>query len=79
MSNLTALQQAMRIVEKYAPQLFDTYNANGRNFIDEMTPILAVEREQIVKAYWAGTEYWDNGEKSAEQYFNETYKKQSNE
>lgn len=79
MSNLTALQQAMRIVEKYAPQLFDTYNANARNFIDEMTPILAVEREQIEQAYWSGTEYWEKGEQPAAQYFNETYKKQSNE
>jgi hypothetical protein len=47
MSNLTALQQAMRIVEQYAPQLFDTYNANGRAFIDEMTKLLDVEREQM--------------------------------
>lgn len=76
MSNLTALQQAMRIVEKYAPQLFDTYNANGRNFIDEMTPILAVEREQIEQAYETGHH---DGFLNPEQYFNETYKKESNE
>ena len=54
MSNLTALQQAMRIVEQYAPQLFDTYNANGRAFIDEMTKLLDVEREQIEDAYYDG-------------------------
>lgn len=47
MNNLTALQQAMRIVEQYAPQLFDTYNANGRRFVDEMTKLLDVEREQM--------------------------------
>ena len=51
MSNLTALQQAMRTVEQYAPQLFDSYNANGRRFIDEMTKLLGVERNQIEMAY----------------------------
>ena len=72
MSKLTALQQAMRIVEQYAPQLFDTYNANGRNFIDEMTKLLEVEREQIIEAY--GSDRFPCSDEDAEQYYNETYK-----
>jgi HEPN domain-containing protein len=32
----------------------------------------AMEKEQIVEAYWDGACNWDN-EKTAEQYYNETY------
>ena len=32
----------------------------------------AMEKEQIVEAYWDGACIWDN-EKTAEQYYNETY------
>ena len=75
MSKLTALQQAMRIVEQYAPQLFDTYNANGRAFIDEMTKLLDVEREQIITAFCKGYDHdGDNYDWAEVQYYNETYK-----
>jgi len=75
MSNLTALQQAMRIVEQYAPQLFDTYNANGRRFIDEMTKLLDVEREQIIDAHKQGQEFaLVMNMPDSKEYYNETYK-----
>jgi hypothetical protein len=32
----------------------------------------AMERDQIVEAYWEGACNWDN-EKTAEQFYNETY------
>ena len=32
----------------------------------------AMEKEQIVEAYWDGACNWDN-EKTAEQFYNETY------
>ena len=74
MSNLTALQQAMRIVEQYAPQLFDTYNANGRRFVDEMTKLLALEQWQIEQAYDKGNSDAYHGKHKKENYYNETYK-----
>ena len=33
----------------------------------------AMEREQIVDAYWKGCQNWDN-DKEAQHYYNETYK-----
>ena len=74
MSNLTALQQAMRIVEQYAPQLFDTYNANGRAFIDEMTKLLKLEQWQIERAYDKGNSDAFHVKHKKENYYIETYK-----
>ena len=80
MSNLTALQQAMRIVEKHAHNLFNVYNSDSRAFLDEMAKCLAQEREQIEEAYKQGC--WDEidermescVEESCKRYYNETYK-----
>ena len=59
MSNLTALQQAMRIVEKHAHNLFNVYNADSRAFLDEMSKCLELERQQIKESYKAGFNYRD--------------------
>jgi hypothetical protein len=42
---LTLLQQAMRIVEKHAPELFEVYSQRGRDFIHDMTQILELEKK----------------------------------
>ena len=79
MSNLTALQQAMRIVEKYAYNLFNVYNADSRAFLDEMAKCLEQEREQIIESYCQGcADITKNNSifprKTSEEYYNETYK-----
>jgi hypothetical protein len=43
--NLTLLQQAMRIVEKHAPELFQVHSQKGRDFIHDMTKILELEKQ----------------------------------
>lgn len=80
MSKLTALQQAMRIVEKHAHNLFNVYNADSRAFLDEMTKCLELERWQIEQAYIQGCldeidermEYCV--EESCKRYYINTYK-----
>ena len=83
MSNLTALQQAMRIVEKHAYNLFNVYNADSREFLDEMAKCLELEREQILDSWENGFSsnqgvstygYSDRYQNTAEKYYNETYK-----
>ena len=54
MSKLTALQQAMRIVEKYAPNLFNVYSLESRNFLYDMKNLLEEEQDEIEKSYIAG-------------------------
>jgi len=72
MSNLTALQQAMRIVEKHAHNLFNVYNADSRAFLDEMAKCLALEQWQIEQAYDKG--HSDAFHGKHKDYYNETYK-----
>jgi hypothetical protein len=79
MSKLTALQEAMRIVEKYAHNLFNIYNSENREFLDEVSKCLDLEREQILHAYREGRtdeqspiEKYHN--RTAAQHYNETYK-----
>ena len=80
MSNLTALQQAMRIVEKHAHNLFNVYNADSRAFLDEMAKCLQLEREQIEEAYGHGQNngYMYANQKAItirkDQYYINTYK-----
>jgi hypothetical protein len=72
MSKLTALQEAMRIVEKYAPNLFNVFSQDSRDFLNEVKPCLEQEKEQIIDAYDAGKD--DHHHMSfAKEYYNETY------
>lgn len=79
MSNLTALQQAMRIVEKHAHNLFNVYNADSRVFLDEMSKCLELEQWQIEQAYDKGHSDAFHGKHTKDQYYNETYKHENNE
>ena len=79
MSKLTALQQAMRIVEKHAHNLFNVYNADSRAFLDEMAKCLELEREQMAESFCEGSKLIEcPNELSAlfefQLYYNETYK-----
>lgn len=79
MNNLTALQIAMRITQRYANSLFDEHTARGRQFMQEMSECLEQEREQILNAYREGRtdqqagrdEYFN---RTSVQYYKETYK-----
>lgn len=54
MSKETALQIAMRITHRYANSLFDEHTARGRQFMQEMSECLELEREQIEDAFREG-------------------------
>lgn len=51
MSKETALQIAMRITQRYANSLFDEHTARGRQYMQEMSECLELERAQIIKAF----------------------------
>jgi hypothetical protein len=70
MTKLTALQKAMRIVEKYSPNLFQVYSQDSRDFLSEMKSCLSEEKEQITKAFLDG---YRSHPYMAEQYYNEIY------
>ena len=75
MSNLTALQQAMRIVEKHAHNLFNVYNSDSRAFLDEMAKCLELERWQIEQAYDKGhSDAFHGRHGKHKEYYDETYK-----
>ena len=74
MSKETALQIAMRITQRYANSLFDEHTARGRQFMQEMTECLELERWQIEQAYDKGNSDAFHGKHKKENYYNETYK-----
>ena len=47
MNELTLLQKAMRIVEKHEPGLFDVHTNKGRDFIREMSELIAEKESEI--------------------------------
>jgi hypothetical protein len=79
MSKETALQIAMRITHRYANSLFDEHTARGRQFMQEMSECLALEREQMAESFCEGSKLIEcPNELSAlfefELYYLETYK-----
>jgi hypothetical protein len=73
MSKQTALQIAMRITQRYANSLFDEHTARGRQFMQEMSECLELEREQIEDAYYDGANERHNDPVTGEDYYRETY------
>jgi len=75
MTKLTALQEAMRIVEKYSPSLFQVYTQDSRNFLSEMKACLEKEKQQIIDANRDGVDMvlLKKNFVTGEQYYNETY------
>jgi hypothetical protein len=76
MNKLTALQEAMRIVEKYAPNLFNVFSQDSRDFLNEVKPYLEQEKQQIIDAYIDVADDDTNRRLltiAGEQYYNEKY------
>ena len=77
MSNkqITAVQEAIQLIKQ-------DYEANGRLRLAFVLQTLKQSKEifeqQIIDAWYDGVRNWDN-EKTAEQYYNETYGGQNNE
>jgi len=72
---MTAVQQVFSELLALHPQLFNINSVEGREFVHHFHNFLAVEKQQIVDAYWASyKEGQYSGDKTAEEYYNETYK-----
>jgi hypothetical protein len=71
----TAVQEVFSDLEGLYPELFNMHSIMGKEFINHFHKYLALEKQQIVDAWFGG---YLNGEiKSklkSEQYYNETYK-----
>ena len=83
----TAVQALFSELEELHPNLFNVNTTEGKEFINHFHKYLAMEKEQIIKAYGEGfTEgcrYTTGFEQTLweddEAYYNETYKPESNE
>ena len=65
----TAVQAVFSELEKLHPNLFNVYTTEGKEFVHHFHKYIAMEREQIVKAY-ESLEH-----RHGENYYNETFKK----
>ena len=72
-ANQTALQKAFSELEKLHPNLFNIYSEEGRNFINHFHQFLAVEKQQIIDAYYSQSN--STSVLNGEQYYNETFNK----
>jgi hypothetical protein len=81
MENLTALQSAMRELEKIDSSFFNANTSKGIDFLQKMNIFLEMEKQQIIDAYQNGgidgqvfaltrKTNIENGE----QYYNQTFK-----
>lgn len=88
MEKLSALNQVMRDIKQYYPNLFDLNTAQGREFVSRFYKYLELEKEQITGAYLQAKmenlnmpdsmKYYDILEQNkikAEQHYTETYEK----
>ena len=91
----TAVQAVFSDLEEMHPQLFNVYTTEGKEFINHFHKYLAIEKEQMKDSYKQGFAYrdtwnweldvdWDEdstqeNNQEFEQYYNETYKPESNE
>ena len=69
----TAVQAVFSDLEEMHPQLFNVYTTEGKEFINHFHKFLAMEKEQIIKAY-ESLEH-----RHGENYYNETYKPEDHE
>jgi hypothetical protein len=66
----TAMQELFSQLETEYPNLFNTNTLEGKKFINDYYKFFEMEKQQIIDAFAEG--YFD--QKSAEQYYNETFK-----
>jgi hypothetical protein len=79
----TAVQQVFSDLEEMHPNLFNVYTTEGKEFINHFHKYLAIEKEQIIEAFNQGNihegNFFDRVNITAEQYYNETFKPETNE
>jgi len=73
---MTAVQQVFSDLEKLQPHLFNMHSVEGREFVNHFHNFLAVEKEQIIKAFIQGNKDCNafTTTQKCEEYYNETYK-----
>ena len=75
---MTAVQAVFSDLQEMHPQLFNVYTTEGKEFINHFHKYLAMEKEQIVKAYTDTLEFTPENISKGEQYYNETFNKSIN-
>ena len=70
----TAVQQVFSDLEEMHPNLFNVYTTEGKEFINHFHKYLAIEREQIVKAYTNTLPFTHENIDKGEQYYNLNFK-----
>jgi HEPN domain-containing protein len=71
----TAIEEVFSELENLHPHLFNIYSAEGREFVNHFHKYLEIEKEQIISVYWdAYNEGKYSTDKTAEEYYNETFK-----
>ena len=66
------MQEMFSQLEIDQPQLFNINTSEGKAFVNSYFKYIELEKEQIIYAYKEDVD----GTKLAEQYYNETFKKQ---
>ena len=69
----TAVQQAFSELEELHPNLFNVYTTEGKEFINHFHKFLAMEKEQIVKAYTDTLEFTPENISKGELYYDLNY------
>jgi hypothetical protein len=77
----TAVQAVFSELEELHPNLFNVNTTEGKQFINHFHKYLAIEREQIIKAYETAmeTDIYNEPLKIGKDYYKETFKPESNE
>jgi hypothetical protein len=69
----TAVQAVFSDLEEMHPQLFNVYTTEGKEFINHFHKFLAMEKEQIVKAYTDTLEFTPENISKGELYYDLNY------
>lgn len=77
----TALQEAFNLLEELHPSFFDVHTEKGRTFINTFHKFIAIEKQQIIEAFFEGKNdgilmerYSDYEHISPGEYYNENFK-----
>jgi hypothetical protein len=72
----TAVQQVFSELEELHPNLFNINTTEGKEFVHHFHKYIAIEKEQIVKAYETAmeTDIYNEPLKIGKDYYEQTYK-----
>jgi hypothetical protein len=72
----TAVQQVFSELEELHPNLFNINTTEGKEFVHHFHKYIAMEREQIIKAYETAmeTDIYNEPLKIGKDYYEQTYK-----